>query len=64
MIKKARVESVDALQNYIDSRFASKLESLADYENLDLEDALHYKNWGYDEEEQTFKCLDYGICFM
>lgn len=61
MMNKAGVKNVDELQNHINVEYGWRLSCLFDYEDLDEEDALRYKNWGYDEEEETFKCLDYGI---
>ena len=63
MINKAGVKNVDELQNHINVEYGWRLSCLFDYEDLDEEDALRYKNWGYDEEEETFKCIDYGISF-
>ncbi|GAA0101473.1 hypothetical protein UT300012_21880 [Paraclostridium bifermentans] len=49
------------LEDYIVKAFSDRLTELSDSEDLHLEDALRATNWGYDEDTEEWKCLDYGL---
>lgn len=48
------------LEVYINREFKRTLMSLVSRTDLQLDDALHVDNWGYDLTYNCLKCLDYG----